>query len=95
MLNNSYNPRFVTIHTSDGKKQALTFVIKRNSPAFAEKMSDKHTSDIIARASGFVGPCAQYLLETEKALCDVGIADKHMSKLASMVKKKMAAVASD
>jgi cation transport protein ChaC len=95
MLNNSYNPRFVTIHTSEGKKQALTFVIKRSSPAFADKMSDERASEIIARASGFVGPCAQYLLETEKALCDVGIADKHMSKLASMVKKKMAAIARD
>ena len=95
MLNNSYDPRFVTIHTSEGEKQALTFVIKRSSPAFAEKMSDERASEIIARASGFVGPCAQYLLETEKALCDVGIADKHMSKLASMVKKKMAAIARD
>ncbi len=91
MLNNSYLPRFVSIHTDEGKKRALTFIIKRNTPSFAEKMSDERASDIITQASGFVGPCAQYLLETERALRNVGIEDQKMTRLASMVKKKMAA----
>ena len=90
MLNNSYLPRFVSIHTDEGKKRALTFIIKRNAPSFAEKMSDERTSDIIAKASGFLGPCAQYLLQTESALSNAGIADQSMKKLASMVKTKMA-----
>ncbi len=95
MLNNSYLPRFVSIHTNEGKKRALTFIIKRNTPSFAEKMSDERASDIIAQASGFVGPCAQYLLETERALRNAGIADHHMTRLSLMVRKKIAAPSSD
>ena len=95
MLTNSYLPRFVSIHTDEGKKRALTFIIKRDTPGFAEKMSDEHVSDIIARASGFIGPCAQYLLETERALQNFGIADQHMTRLASMVKTKMTALSPD
>ncbi|GIR78398.1 MAG: hypothetical protein CM15mP80_10230 [Alphaproteobacteria bacterium] len=84
MINNSYNPKWV-VHTIVGEK-ALSFVIRRNSPSYADRMSDENIAKIIARAAGFLGPCCDYLFETAKALTEAGIQDKMLDRLVRMVK---------
>jgi cation transport protein ChaC len=67
-------------------KKALSFVIRKNSSSYAERMSDEHIAKIIARAAGFLGPCCDYLFETAKALKEAGIQDKTLERLVRMVK---------
>ena len=86
MVNNSYNPKWVSVHTNCGVKKALSFVIRRNSPSYADRMSDENIAEIIARAAGFLGPCCDYLFETAKALTKAGIQDKSLDRLVRMVK---------
>lgn len=86
MINNSYNPKWLSIHTETGVKKALCFVVRHDSPGFAEKMSDETTAATIARATGFLGPCCQYLFETADALKQAGIHDPSLNRLVRMVK---------
>ena len=87
MVNNSYNPKWVSVHTDYGVKKALSFVIRRNSPSYANRISDENTAAIIARATGFLGPCCEYLFETAKALTEAGIRDKKLDRLVQMVRR--------
>ena len=86
MINNSYNPKWVSVHTNCGVKKALSFVIRRNSPSYAARMSEQNTAAVIARAAGFLGPCCEYLFETTKALTKAGIQDEKLERLVRMVK---------
>ena len=88
MINNSYDPKWRKVHTEQGIKTALCFVVRHDSPGFAEKMSDETTADIIARATGFLGPCCQYLFETSNALKQAGICDPGLDRLVQMVKTR-------
>ena len=88
MINNSYSPKWVSVHTNYGVKKALSFVIRRNSPSFADRMSDENIAAIIAKATGFLGPCREYLFETAKALTKAGIQDDRLERLVSMVRKR-------
>ena len=90
MINNSYNPKWLNVHTQEGIKTALCFVVRHDSPGFAEKMSDEKTADVIARATGFLGPCCQYLFETSDALKQAGIDDPTLNRLAQMVRARQA-----
>ena len=90
MINNSYNPKWLNVHTQEGIKTALCFVVRHDSPGFAEKMSDEKTADVIARATGFLGPCCQYLFETSDALKQAGINDPTLNRLARMVRARQA-----
>ena len=85
MINNSYSPKWVRVHTDYGMRTALSFVIRRNSPSFAARMSDESTAAIIANATGFLGPCCEYLFETAGALTKAGMRDKKLDQLVKMV----------
>jgi len=69
-------------------KKALSFVIRRDSPSYAQRMSDEHVAKIIARAAGFLGPCCDYLFETAKALTEAGIQVRTLERLVRMVNKR-------
>ena len=43
MINNSYKPRWLSVHTDNGVKNALCFVVRRDCPGFAERMPDEIT----------------------------------------------------
>lgn len=88
MISNAYLPKWLTVHTSEGSVKALSFVIRHASPAFAEKMPPEAIADVIANASGFLGPCSQYLFETSKALKQAGIEDSELERLVEMVKSR-------
>ncbi len=86
MVNNSYIPKWVNVYTDSGVKTALSFVVRHDSPGFAKRMSDKDTAEIIARATGFLGPCCHYLFETAEALTKAGMDDAKLNKLTHMVR---------
>ena len=86
MINNSYNPKWVSVHTNCGVKKALSFVIRRDSPSYANRMSDENIAKVIAGAAGFLGPCCDYLFETANALAKAGMQDESLNRLVQMVK---------
>lgn len=85
MMADSYKPVWVRAFTDDGPVKALTFAMRRDRPIFAPPMPLAQTADIIAKAVGFVGPCHDYLENTNQALISVGIYDRQMMRLAKLV----------
>ena len=47
-------------------------------------------ADVIASASGFIGPCRDYLFDTVEALAAEGIRDPHLEKLQRAVRRRVA-----
>ena len=88
MLNASYKPQWINLHTNTGPQRALTFVIDREKPAYAPRMTAEKTAEIISKASGFVGSCSDYLFSTQEALTNAGIHDPLMKTLVQLVSKK-------
>ena len=87
MMADSYRPVWLSAKTDKGPVRALSFAIRRNRPVFAPPMPDAKVARIIYQAKGFVGPCKDYLENTQKALLDAGIHDKQMIKLAALVEE--------
>lgn len=88
MMADSYRPVWLTAKTDKGTVKALSFAIRRNRPVFAPRMDDAKIAEIIYQAKGFVGPCKEYLLNTQKALLAAGIYDKQMARLTHLVEQK-------
>ena len=89
MLSNAYAPRWLQCRLETGKTvNALGFVIRRDSPSYAGKLTESETAHIISKAAGFVGPCWEYLFETERALQSAGFNDSYMRKLSQLVRQK-------
>lgn len=81
----SYIPTWVKV--SDGKQglQAIAFVVNRHHQSYAGNVSFETTVDSIATASGELGSCADYLMQTVDGLMTVGIKDKQLLRLRKQV----------
>ena len=88
MMADSYRPIWITAKTAKGPIKALSFAIRRDRPIYAPKMPEDQMADIIYKAKGFVGPCRDYLENTQSALLQAGIIDKQMVRLSRLVKEK-------
>ena len=87
MLSGAYKPSWVKVKSNDGRTlKALTFIIKKSHPNFAEPISDEESIKIIAEASGIIGPNSEYLLNTATALHSEGIIDQKLKRLANLLK---------
>lgn len=86
MIVGSYVPRWVRVE--DGKQgfKAITFVINRQHRRYAGELSQETTVNSIATASGHLGSCADYLMQTVDGLLSVGIKDKYLLSLRDQVK---------
>ncbi|MGC6412825.1 MAG: gamma-glutamylcyclotransferase [Candidatus Puniceispirillaceae bacterium] len=90
MLNESYRPVWVRARTEAGEVRALAFVIRRDKPSYAPRMPLEKMAEAISQAVGFVGPCADYLFNTQKALTQAGIHDKELEQLVTLVADRRA-----
>ena len=90
MITLAYYPRWVRLHTDQGVKSGIAFVSIPKHKNYAPPMSLDNEADIIAVASGFIGPCRDYLFETVAALRDCGIHDKYLESLVVAVKARLA-----
>ncbi len=94
MVSNAYVPTWVRAVTDGGEVPAIAFTINRGHERYAKKMSEEQTADVIARASGRIGPCRDYLLNTVDHLDQLGIHDRTMKRLAEKVRRQRAGAAS-
>ena len=85
MLNHSYNPAWVQIHTPQGRLRGLTFVMNRHHRSYAPELSMDEKVHMIANAHGFLGPCRDYLTETRASLDTLGIRDRYLDEIARRI----------
>jgi glutathione-specific gamma-glutamylcyclotransferase len=83
MIAGTYQPRWVRVDSATGAFRAIAFVVDRAKPGYAPRMDDEKVLDVIAGAHGHYGACADYLLETAKALEASGIRDARIARLAA------------
>ena len=90
MITMAYRARWLTLHTPQGQKPAIGFVARPDRPNYAAPMSIEDEAGVIAAASGFIGPCRDYLFDTVAALRENGISDPHLENLTQHVKQRLA-----
>lgn len=94
MVTLAYRASWLTFHPdghNDGAgKRAISFVSRPEHENFASPMTLDQEADVIASASGFIGPCRDYLFDTVKALEADGISDPHLKKLQRAVEHRLA-----
>jgi cation transport protein ChaC len=78
-------PRWLTAKTTEGAVRALGFVVNRQSPRYAGKLSLGEVASVIATAAGHWGSCAEYLCETVTKLEQFGIHDRNLWSLQKLV----------
>lgn len=85
MVVGSYLPRWVSVFDGVQSLPAITFVINRQHRAYAGNISLETTINSIATASGELGSCADYLMQTVDGLMKAGIQDEPLLLLAQQV----------
>jgi glutathione-specific gamma-glutamylcyclotransferase len=85
MLSGAYVPRWVDVHTALGHVRAITFVINHAHERYARLLPDDRVAEVIATAEGFLGPCADYLINTVDHLAALGIRDRPLESLRQRV----------
>ena len=85
MLSGAYLPRWTTAHTDRGPVPVLAFVINHAHERYAYYLPDETVAETIARAEGFLGPCADYLINTVDHLAELGIHDRPLERLRAQV----------
>jgi glutathione-specific gamma-glutamylcyclotransferase len=85
MLSGAYRPRWVTVETPAGRVPAIAFVINPAHERYARFLPDDQIADAIATASGWLGPCTDYLVNTVDHLAALGIHDRPLERLRDRV----------
>lgn len=85
MLSGAYLPRWVEVVTALGRVPAITFVINHAHERYAGALADEEVAETIATARGFLGACADYLINTVDHLAELGIRDRPLERLRQQV----------
>ena len=72
-------------YTKADEVKALGFIVDRQQDRYVKTLSDCETAAMISRAKGFLGPCADYLIETSRHLENAGIPDEKLKTLVKLI----------
>lgn len=91
MVTGAYRPTWVPFTATAGSggtppQVALAFVINHDHPRYAGHLPEATIVHHCATASGFLGPCSDYLFNTVEHLEELGIADPPLARLAEAVR---------
>jgi cation transport protein ChaC len=81
----SYHPRWVKVDTGGRGIVALAFVVKRDHPQYAGRLTLDIEADVLRNACGAFGSSLDYLERTRVALVAHGIVDPYLERLANEV----------
>jgi cation transport protein ChaC len=81
MLLGSYEPRWLSVRVHGKRTHALAFVVRRSASGYVGRLGEDAIIARIARASGFYGSGADYLLATADGLARHGIRDPKLERL--------------
>ncbi len=87
MLRGAYIPRLVRLRSAGAVIRAVTFVINHRHGAYAGILPEHMVVERLARAEGRLGPCAEYLSNTVEHLDELGVQDRHMTRLRDQVQR--------
>ncbi|MGI9076375.1 MAG: gamma-glutamylcyclotransferase [Gemmatimonadaceae bacterium] len=82
-------PRWLTAKTDNGSIRAIAFVVNRESPHYAGKLRPDEVAGVLATAAGHWGTCAEYLRATVCRLEELGIHDRKLWQLQSLVADRL------
>jgi cation transport protein ChaC len=86
----NHDPRWVEVETDDGGiVRALAFTANPGGRSYVGVRGPEETADVIARAVGMWGPCAEYLYETALGLEELGIRDEEVWRLQALVAERL------
>ncbi|MBP6813834.1 MAG: gamma-glutamylcyclotransferase [Burkholderiaceae bacterium] len=86
MVAAAYRPVWVRARTQAGTLAAITFAIDESLPTYAGRLPLDEVARRIARASGPLGRCADYLAETVAHLEACGIHDRSLAQILRRVR---------
>jgi cation transport protein ChaC len=89
MVVGCYIPHWVKVFDGVQQLPAITFVINRQHRAYTGKISKETIINSIATASGELGSCADYLMQTVNGLMKVGIKDQQLLWLDKQVSARL------
>lgn len=87
MWTNAYSAEWVSVAVDGKNLCALTFVIRKDHPQYAGRLSVEEQAAYIAQASGKYGECREYLAQTVKALETHDVHDPELRKILSRVEE--------
>jgi len=85
MLSGSYIPKWLNGKIKGISVKALGFVINKQEDRYIGDLTDIETAALISKASGFLGTCSEYLINTSEHLEDLGIPDNKLSNLVKLL----------
>ena len=81
MLTSVYQPQWVSVEVATKVTTALTFVVDETHPQCAVGLSEEAQARMIGSATGQLGSCRDYLVNTIDALRNAGIHDPTLERL--------------
>jgi len=85
MVSGAYAPRWVRVRTEAGTIRAVTFVINHKHDRYTGLLPEKEVVEVIAKAAGPLGACAEYLHNTVEHLDELGVVDRALFRLHDQV----------
>ena len=85
-------PRWLVAATDGRPFRALGFVVDRGSPFYSGGLTLEQVAEVLSRAAGHWGSCAEYLHNTVSHLEALGIHDRNLWRLQALVAERLAAV---
>lgn len=82
-------PRWVTVATNQGPLRAIAFVMNRASRFYTGRLPPEQVADVLAKACGHWGSCAEYLHNTVAHLEEHGIRDRNLWRLQALVAERI------
>ena len=82
-------PRWLRAQTDDGPLRAIGFVVDRRSPFYSGGLAPQDVADVVCRAAGHWGSCAEYLHNTVSHLEALGIHDRNLWRLQALVAERI------
>lgn len=81
----AYTPKWLRAHDGDSAIQAIGFVINRAHENYVGDLDEPGAAALIAKASGFLGSCADYPRQTSRHLEELGMPDSGLRRLETLV----------
>jgi len=88
LVSAAYHEAWLELHLDDGRTvEAVTYVMDPDHEQYCGDLALEEQAQIIARAHGGRGPNAEYLINTEAHLRELGLGDTDLDWLAGRVRE--------
>jgi glutathione-specific gamma-glutamylcyclotransferase len=82
-------PRWLKAETNRGPVRAIGFVVNRKHDLYTGKLTLDEVADVLSKAAGHWGSCAEYLYETVTHLEGLGIHDQYLWRVQQLVAERI------